>query len=321
MWNGSASSLIAAGPPASRWRTARRVGSASAWKTLLRSALWLGIYLSIAAFARAEDRYFDSAGTRIHYVERGAGPPLVLVHGFTGAVQCCWIENGILPELARDHRVIALDLRGHGLSGKPHDPAAYDEIGRDVIRLLDHLGLRRAHVVGFSLGGIIVAKLLTTDPERFRSAILAGAAPRRSRSNESDQATEQAAREMEKGSYRTLILSTAPIDEPTPSEAAIVARSREIAASNDPIAHAALMRSRRALLVADADIAAVRVPTLAILGAMDPAVPRVHGLKKRWPLLKVIVVEGATHPARHPRSLLNRPEFVAAVREFVAANP
>jgi pimeloyl-ACP methyl ester carboxylesterase len=258
---------------------------------------------------------------RIHYVERGAGPPLVLVHGFTGAIQCCWIENGILPQLARDHRVIALDLRGHGLSGKPHDPAAYGEIGRDVIRLLDHLGLRRAHVVGFSLGGIIVAKLLTTDPDRFKSAVLAGAAPRRARSTDSDLAAEAAALEIERGDYRTLIISTASTDEPPPTQAMIETRSKEMAGSNDPLAHAALMRSRRAMLVADADIAAVRVPTMAIIGSADPALPRVRALKTRWPQMKLVVVEGATHSARHPRSLLNRQEFVAAVRELIAANP
>ena len=283
--------------------------------------LWLGIYLSIAASARAEDGSFDSAGVRIHYVDRGAGPAVVLVHGFTGAVQCCWIDNGILPDLAQDHRVIALDLRGHGLSGKPHEAAAYDEIGRDVIRLLDHLGLQRAHIVGFSLGGIIVAKLLTTHRERFISVVLAGAAPRRARAAESDVAAEAFAREVERGSYRTLILSTAPIDEPQPSEEAISARSREILAGNDLLAHAALIRARRALLVADADIQAVRVPALAIVGSADPALPRVQALQSRWPALKLTVIEGATHSARHPRSILNRAEFVAAIREFVAANP
>jgi pimeloyl-ACP methyl ester carboxylesterase len=242
----------------------------------------------------------------------------MLIHGFTGSVQCCWIDNGILAQLTRDHRVVALDLRGHGLSGKPHDPAAYDEIGKDVIRLMDHLGLRRAHVVGFSLGGIIVAKLLTTDPDRFISAVLAGAAPRRARAKESDLAAEAAAREIENGNYRTLVIATAPTDEPPPSDAVVLERSRVILEGNDPLAHAALMRSRRALLVADADISAVRVPTMAIIGSADPALPRVQALRKRWPEMKLVVIEAATHSARHPRNLLIRPEFVAAVREFVA---
>ena len=71
---------------------------------------------------------------------------------------------------------------------------------------------------------------------------------------------------------------------------------------------------------ADADIAAVRVPTMAILGSADPALPRVKALKKRWPALKVVVVAGATHSARHPRTLLTRQEFTAEVRAFIASH-
>src|SRR5688572_13881467 len=114
--------------------------------------LWTGV-------AVAQDRFFDSGGVRIRYVERGAGVPVVLVHGFTANIERSWIETGVLPDLARDYRVIAFDLRGHGGSDKPHEPRAYEEVGLDVIRLLDHLEISRAHVVGYSLGGIIVAKL------------------------------------------------------------------------------------------------------------------------------------------------------------------
>jgi pimeloyl-ACP methyl ester carboxylesterase len=79
----------------------------------------------------------------------------------------------ILQELARDHRVIAFDLRGHGQSGKPHEPRAYGrEMGLDVVRLLDHLGIARAHVVGYSLGGYFTSQLLTLHPERFLTATL-----------------------------------------------------------------------------------------------------------------------------------------------------
>jgi pimeloyl-ACP methyl ester carboxylesterase len=268
--------------------------------------------------ATAGNRYFDSNGVRIRYVEEGSGEPVVLIHGFTGSIERSWIETGVLQDLARDYRVIALDLRGHGRSGKPHDPAAYREIGEDAIRLLDHLDIARAHVVGHSLGGIIVAKLLTTHPQRFLSATLAGAAHRRGTGPQSDAGAEAAARELESGApYRTLILSTAPTDAPPPGEEAIRGISARIVALNDPLAHAALMRARRALLVADADIRAVRVPALAILGSADPALPRVKRLHAAWPALELVVIEGATHPAAHPRSVVRRPEFLAAIREFL----
>jgi pimeloyl-ACP methyl ester carboxylesterase len=277
--------------------------------------LALSLWLSAAW---AGERYFDANGVRIRYVDAGTGPVVVLVHGFTGDIERSWVNTGLLADLSRDHRVLALDLRGHGHSDKPHDPRAYDELAIDVIRLLDHLQIEKSHVVGYSLGGIIVAKLLTTHPARFSSAVLGSAAYRRSRGERADQATEEAAREIEAGIYRALIVSTAPTDEPPPSEDAIRARSREIAASVDVRAHAALMRARRALLVSDAEIAAVRVPTLAVVGSADPALPRVQAMRKRWPGLQVEIVPGAAHPTVHERGLPRRPEFTRAIRRHIA---
>ena len=282
---------------------------------VLLRLLALFLFLGTAA---AQDRYFDAGGVRIRYVDMGSGPAVVLVHGFTGDIERSWINTGVLANLSTDHRVLAFDLRGHGHSDKPHDPRAYDEIALDVIRLLDHTGVKRAHVVGYSLGGIIIAKLLTTHPERFTSALIGGAAYRRSRSARADQENEAAAREVEAGIYRALIVSTAATDEPPPGEEAIRARSREIAGSNDVRAHAALMRARRALLVSDAEIAAVRVPTLALVGGADPALLRVQAMREFWPDLHVQVVPGATHPTVHERGLPRRPEFAQAIRRWIA---
>lgn len=121
--------------------------------------------LALAGPVAAEDRFFDSAGVRIRYVEEGRGEPVVLVHGYTSDIEGQWIETGVSPALSRHHRVIAFDARGHGKSGKPHDPRAYGpEMARDVVRLLDHLGIAKAHVVGYSMGAHIVAQLLTLHP-------------------------------------------------------------------------------------------------------------------------------------------------------------
>jgi pimeloyl-ACP methyl ester carboxylesterase len=282
---------------------------------VLLRLLALFLFLGPAA---AQDRFFDSSGVRIRYVDSGSGPAVVLVHGFTGDIERSWVNTGVLADLSRDHRVLALDLRGHGHSDKPHDARAYEEIGLDVIRLMDHAGVKRAHGVGYSLGGIILAKLLTTHPERFTSALLGGAAYRRSRSERADRENEAAAREVEAGIYRALIVSTAATDEPPPGEESIRARSREIAGSNDLRAHAALMRARRALLVSDAEFAAVRVPTLALVGAADPALPRVQAMRNVLPDLQVQVVPGTAHPTVHERGLPRRPEFAQAIRRWIA---
>jgi pimeloyl-ACP methyl ester carboxylesterase len=100
------------------------------------------IFTATAAMA-LEDKYFDSAGVNIRYVEQGAGEPVILLHGFTSNIERAWIDRGIFAELAKTNRVIAFDSRGHGKSGKPHDPAQYGrEMGQDVIRLMDYLGRR-----------------------------------------------------------------------------------------------------------------------------------------------------------------------------------
>jgi pimeloyl-ACP methyl ester carboxylesterase len=283
--------------------------------------LLLVLLSCLACSAAGEERFFDSAGVRIRYLDTGAGAPVVLVHGFTANIERAWIETGMVDNLARDYRVIALDLRGHGRSGKPHESAAYDELASDVLRLMDHLGVERVHAVGYSLGGIILARLLTTHPERFTSAVLGGAAYRRSQSAQADQAADAAAREIEAGLYRALVVSTWPTDEPPPDEAAIRARSREIAQESDLRAHAALMRARRALVVTDAEIAKVRVPALAVVGEADPALPRVRAMVKRWPGLEVEVVPEAAHPTVHARGLPRNPQFAAAIRRHIAARP
>src|SRR5262249_11244769 len=153
----------------------------------------------------------------------------VLVHGFTSNVERGWIETGVLPNLAKDFHVIALDNRGHGKSGKPHDPKAYgNEMSEDVVRLLDHLNIQRAHIVGYSMGGAIVVKLLTTHPDRFLTATLGGSAGRRHWTPNDDRKVETEAGEIEKGSFRPLILLVAPTDQPPPTDEFVRQQSQVI---------------------------------------------------------------------------------------------
>jgi pimeloyl-ACP methyl ester carboxylesterase len=150
---------------------------------LLRLTLMLSGLVALHPIAldrvSAQDQFFDLNGVRIRYVDQGSGQPVVLLHGFGGSLESGWVETGVLPNLARDYRVIALDYRGHGQSDKPHDPKSYGRhMGQDVVRLLDHLNIARAHIVGHSLGAGITATLLTTHPDRFLTATLSGGAGR-----------------------------------------------------------------------------------------------------------------------------------------------
>jgi hypothetical protein len=126
-----------------------------------------------AALLHAEE--FASDGVKIHYVVEGKGEPAILVHGLYSCAKMNWVMPGTVTELAQHYQVIAFDNRGHGQSDKPE---AEDQYGvrmvEDVVRLMDHLHVRKAHVVGYSLGGMITLKLLTMHPERVSSAVLGG---------------------------------------------------------------------------------------------------------------------------------------------------
>ena len=118
---------------------------------------------------------FDSAGVRISYIEAGTGQPVVLVHGLYSSAQINWVLPGTFKMLAPHYHVIALDLRGHGASAKPADEAAYGQpMVEDVVGLMDHLKIKQAHIAGYSLGGIIVMKLMIDHPERVLSGTLGG---------------------------------------------------------------------------------------------------------------------------------------------------
>src|SRR6516225_11708196 len=110
--------------------------------------------------AAADSQFFDSNGVKIRYLVEGKGEPVLLIHGFTAGIEMQWALPGIIKELAKDYRVIALDNRGHGRSDKPHDAKKYGmEMVNDAIRLMDHLKIKKAHVVGYSMGAMITSKL------------------------------------------------------------------------------------------------------------------------------------------------------------------
>jgi len=113
----------------------------------------VGFPFTASAQSQLQDKFFDSNGVSIRYVEAGSGEPIVLAHG-SGQSLAAWIDSGVLSNLSRGFHVIAFDARGHGKSGKPHESKMYGrEMPLDIVRLLDHLGIQKAHIVGFSMGG------------------------------------------------------------------------------------------------------------------------------------------------------------------------
>ena len=144
--------------------------------------------MKITSLSAAPDRgrsaleFFVSDGVRLAYLDTGPrdGDPIVLVHGFGSNARVNWVGTGWVDLLAADgRRVIALDNRGHGASEAPHDPDAYhtgDKMAEDVRRLMDHLGIDRADVMGFSKGAWILGHMAVRHPERLRSVVFGGLA-------------------------------------------------------------------------------------------------------------------------------------------------
>ncbi|HUE47468.1 MAG TPA: alpha/beta hydrolase [Aestuariivirgaceae bacterium] len=122
---------------------------------------------------------FQSDGVEIAYEVTGEGAPVLLIHGFASNARVNWRDTLWVKTLVgAGHRVIAHDNRGHGQSEKLHDPADYgaDEMAEDARRLLDHLEIAQADVIGYSMGARLTALLAIAHPDRVRRAVLGGLA-------------------------------------------------------------------------------------------------------------------------------------------------
>jgi len=281
---------------------ARRV-----YKAAMRGVI-VALVLAASATATApapprEGAFFDSNHVQIHYVDKGQGAPVVLVHGFTGSFERHWQAPGVAQALeSAGYRVIGIDCRGHGESGKPRDPRQYGlEMVRDVVRLLDHLHVDRAHVVGVSMGGWIASQLLVGYPDRIRTVTLVGAGWEGEDLKELSSQMLALADGFDRKDASALIRGVTSGQNP-PSDQEVAAMSASLFARNEPAVLAAIARA----LVPLADIPAERLraataPVLAIVGEHDAhnreAVKRMNRV---LPALEVVEIPGATH-ATTPR--------------------
>jgi pimeloyl-ACP methyl ester carboxylesterase len=261
---------------------------------------------------RAEEGSFDSNGVKIHYYVEGEGEPVLLVHGFAVDVQRQWGLPGILKALAKDYRIIAPDLRGHGKSDKPTEVKQYGiEMVEDLVRLLDHLKIKKAHVVGYSMGSLITGKLVATHPDRLLSATLggAGAIPE---GVQLPPFVDKLAESLEKGKgIGPLLIALTPPGQPRPPAAAIQALNATLVGENGKVL-AAVVRSWKTLAVPPRQLQDNKVPTLAIVGEIDPLKDGIDLLKNRMGNLKIVVMEGADH-----MTTFTSPKFARIVRHFL----
>jgi pimeloyl-ACP methyl ester carboxylesterase len=120
--------------------------------------------------------YAEVNGLRMYYEVHGsgAGTPLVLLHGGLMTIELSF--GGLLPEFAKDRRVIATELQGHGRTADIDRPMDPRQLASDVAGLLDHLGIPQADILGFSLGGMVALQFVLDHPDRTRRAVIASIA-------------------------------------------------------------------------------------------------------------------------------------------------
>jgi pimeloyl-ACP methyl ester carboxylesterase len=165
------------------------------------------------------------------------------------------------------------------------------------------------------MGAIITGHLLTTNADRFLTATLVAHHAVYRWTPADEQEAEASARDLESDTpFKALVAALTPAGKPLPSDEEIRRSMQPLVAANDVKALAAYNRGRAGLVVAEQAIAAVRVPTLAIIGSADPSVNAVRELAKIMPAVRLVVVDGAEHGGE--RGILRRAEFLPTLRSF-----
>ena len=226
---------------------------------------------------------FNSGGVEIAYREAGEGQPVLLIHGFASSAQVNWWDTGWVKTLAAaGRRVITIDNRGHGHSEKLYDPAMYTAaaMAEDARRLLDHLGIGRADVMGYSMGARITAVLTLHHPDRVGRAIFGGLASRMITGFNNSAAIAAG-------------LDAATVDEVS-DPAARAFRIFADMTRSDRQALAACMKSSRMKLKAEA-LAKIAVPVLIVAGDQDDTAGDIETLVDVIPGARGVSLPGRNH--------------------------
>jgi len=244
---------------------------------------------------------FLSDGVRLHYELHGpeSGTPIVLVHGFASDYRLNWVGTRWQETLTTNgSRVIGLDCRGHGLSDKPHDEAAYavEVMTGDIVRLLDHLDVPAAAFLGYSMGARIGLGVVMDHPERVARAVLGGIGA----AGGVDHA-EQIAR---------AFLLGEPTDDPIARTFYEFASARP---SNDLTALAACIKGIRPKRDLQR-LAEIQTPILIVVGDHDEIARGAPELIEEIPTARLVTITGRDH-----MSAVVAREFKQAALEFLSA--
>jgi pimeloyl-ACP methyl ester carboxylesterase len=257
-----------------------------------------------ARLAAAQEQLLSHDGVTLRYKEAGAGDPVVLIHGYTANLESL---APFAEGLVSSHRVIALDVRGFGKSSKFAEPTRFGQhMVDDVVRLMDHMKVSRAHLVGHSMGALIAANVAARYPARVTSATLVAGPFYADKPTFEKEAARWSA-DLESGKGLTNFLQWL---FPAMPPAMVGGMSAQSVKANDLPSLIAVMRSLPDLAIPE--LRAAGVPALAAVGTGDPLHPLSVRLAKSSPAVTLLEMDGADHI-----TVLARPELARAMRELL----
>ncbi|MBD9424153.1 alpha/beta hydrolase [Pseudomonas sp. PDM15] len=256
--------------------------------------------------------YFEHQGCQLHYEDRGQGEPVLLVHGLGSSIQD-WEYQ--MPHLLENRRVLAIDLRGHGRSGKPRERYSMAGFAADVAALIEHLGLPQVHLVGISMGGMVGFQLGVDRPELLRSLTIVNSAPEVRAKSAADWWM------LAKRWTLSRLLSMQTIGQglgrilfPHPEQAELRAKIEQRWPENDKRAYLASLDAIIGWSVRER-LAAITCPTLVVTADRDyTSVASKEAYVRELPNARLVVIERSRHatPMDQPQ------RFNAVLDEFLA---
>ena len=265
---------------------------------------------------RTPGKTFDANGVPIHYTDEGAGVPIVLVHGFGVHSDLNWRRPGCVRRLKRrGYRVITMDVRGHGRSGKPHNPEAYGtELSDDVIRLLDHLGIAKAHLAGYSMGGFITLKTIQRHPDRLLSGIICAAGWSTLDDEILALFTEIVSAMEDRKAFDPITHWLDPNKRAPALQCTVV--NFFMNQTNDVDAIVNVFRTFEALAVEESALRANAVPALTLVGTRDGIKDISHRLPGIMANHELVSIPGGDH-----LTTILHPKFMKTMLDFLDAHP
>ncbi len=220
----------------------------------------------------------------------------MLLHGFAVQADLNWRRPKIIESLSKEFRVIAMDLRGHGLSGKPHKLGEYGTkmIG-DVVHLLDHLKISRAHIAGYSLGGFLALKMATLFPKRFYSLAVMGAGWEHPNKSRFLKAMKKAAKDLKAGHSIGPVAAQLDPKREKPGFLHTLWGNLMTGFFNDRLALVGVLEGLKDLVIKEQVLRQMKIPTCSTIGEKDPLLPGAIAMVKRLSKVEHAVILGADH--------------------------